>query len=139
MDAEALEKKRAEIRARVAEARKQQDLEIAKKQAFKQAAERKAAAAKAKNDNAATKAPTAPAPAESVTAHAEKPNGDGAVLRIDEGYADFKVLPKDDERGNPNFPHNLHNACELFCRTGNVRCAINVSTLLSDIGLDSSF
>jgi len=108
---EEIERKREEIRARVAIARKKQDLEYAKKEALKAQAEQKKAAA--------TQAQAAP------KGGAPKPKDDG-VLRIDEGYADFKVLPKDDEKGNPNFPYNLHNACELFCRTGNVESAIRV-------------
>ena len=134
MSPEEIERKKAEIRARVAEARKKQDLEIAKREA-------EAAQAKAKhlNDNqqagdagggnargsgggASAKAPQKQTPK---TANTSPSNSDG-VLRIDEGYADFKVLPKPDEKGNPNFPYNLHNACELFCRTGNVVRAVEV-------------
>ena len=145
-----VERKKAEIRARVAEARKQQDLEIARKQMedlqLAQAAAASAAAAnpaavavnESHKDGATTAAAAAPAggssssssadPAAAAVAAAAAGGGGGdehdGVLRIDAGYAHFKILPQDDERGNPNFPYNLHNACELFCRTGNVGSAV---------------
>jgi hypothetical protein len=71
-------------------------------------------------------APTGSGAAED-TAAAAGGGGDGdGVLRISESFASIKVLPKVDERGHPNFPRNLHNACELFCATGNVGSAIKV-------------
>ena len=110
---EEIRRKKEEIRKRVAIARKQQDLEIAKKQA-EQAQKQQNSATDKKEKEKST-------PSSS--------SDDQGVLRIDEGYAHFKILPHDDERGNPNFPYNLHNACELFCRTGNVQCAIQVCAI----------
>lgn len=45
------------------------------------------------------------------------------VLEIDRKYAAFKVEPKKDEVGDPNFPPHLHAAFELFCMTRNFALA----------------
>lgn len=113
---EEIRRKKEEIRKRVAIARKQQDLEIARKQA--EQAQKQQSSATEKKEKASPSASSS----------------DDGVLRIDEGYAHFKILPHDDERGNPNFPYNLHNACELFCRTGNVQCAVQVYHLQGVFG-----
>eukprot|EP00941_MAST-03F_sp_MAST-3F-sp1_P001475 g1475.t1 len=44
--------------------------------------------------------------------------------RIDARYGSFKVEPKPEERGDRNFPPNLHAACQLFCMTRNVPLAL---------------
>ena len=39
-------------------------------------------------------------------------------LKISPQYANIAVVPKEGEKGDKNFPHNLHNAAELFLRVG---------------------
>mmetsp|Transcript_432 Transcript_432/g.830 ORF Transcript_432/g.830 Transcript_432/m.830 type:complete len:214 (-) Transcript_432:106-747(-) len=45
-----------------------------------------------------------------------------AILEISPLFANLKVLPKPDERGDRNFPPHLHAACELFGMLGRVDC-----------------
>lgn len=44
-------------------------------------------------------------------------------LKISPQYASVAVVPKDGEKRDTNFPHNLHNAAELFLRVGLVENA----------------
>mmetsp|Transcript_31145 Transcript_31145/g.35466 ORF Transcript_31145/g.35466 Transcript_31145/m.35466 type:complete len:188 (+) Transcript_31145:87-650(+) len=42
-------------------------------------------------------------------------------LKVSPKYATIDVIPKEDgEKNDTNFPHNLHNAAELFLRVGMV-------------------
>lgn len=44
-------------------------------------------------------------------------------LKISPQYASVQVISKADEKNDRNFPHNLHNAAELFLRVGMVENA----------------
>ena len=43
--------------------------------------------------------------------------GKDGVLKFDKRFASIKIEPKEDERDDPNFPRNLHNAAELLIAT----------------------
>ena len=53
--------------------------------------------------------------------------GKGPAVEVQRSFANIKVEPKAGEAAEPNFPRNIHNACELFVRCGLVanakRCA----------------
>ena len=44
-------------------------------------------------------------------------------LKISPQYASVQVIAKAEEKNDNNFPHNLHNAAELFLRVGMVENA----------------
>ena len=49
---------------------------------------------------------------------------DGATsVEVGKEFAALKVVPKDDEKGDKNFPPHLHAAVELFCFVKRPECA----------------
>ena len=52
-----------------------------------------------------------------------KAGGGKELLTIDTKLSSIAVVPKADEKGDANFPRNLHNAAELFLRVGHVGSA----------------
>ena len=80
-----------------------------------------ATAVEAVADDAAVSEAQSPAQAQAqaqAAVEAQVTAGKGPALEVRRSFANIKVEPKAGEAAEPNFPRNIHNACELFVRCG---------------------
>lgn len=59
--------------------------------------------------------------------------GDVLRLQVSPQYAIIQILPNAAEAKDPNFPHNLHNAAELFLKLGMVPQAVKLKDCVDAI------